>query len=185
MRVYAGGDNLLRCLILTLPLLFAAERGFAFEKNPCTDVLSPFEREDTVMSADLRIEAVAPRELTSRDGDFALSRTSIASRTTPPIVIRRAIPELWWRLVPVDVDPGRIRVDYRLLIDGKETNELRHVGTGERGLAMNLRPIAPVVRCRRGDKNIVVGGVVLELNPHTLRHAGKYNVDVEVTVELP
>lgn len=140
----------------------------------------------TEVPARVRLERIDGRELLAGQANrrrvssrLKLRREFFAMRR-----VERRIAEVWRRQVPAALPLGDIRVEHKLKANGRESLEAVQTDNVEFRLPVVLRPTRPRVLCRRGDKKIVAGGVILEMPLSSLPAAGRYHLQIETKVTL-
>lgn len=99
--------------------------------------------------------------------------------------IARRIPNLWRRQIPLNVSPAALRVKHRLKSNGAETSAAVAESNVRHRLPIVIRRIRPRVLCKRNGQQLVEGGVILEFPLASLPAMGRYQVEIETSVELP
>lgn len=170
------------CIALAANLLPAAARP------NCSAALRELKGGQTETQSEYQLDRIRARDLDAGESGLArLVRAKAALRQTRPPVrhFERRIPDFWRKRIPAHINPADLRVSYRIGGGHLSPPQARHIAEGEVALPVSVRALPPVIVCEGGSHNVVQGGVVLTFLISGLPTSGRYNVDIETTVELP
>lgn len=154
----------------------------------CSAALRELKGGHTDTRREYRLDRISARDLNAGESGLArLVRAKAGLRRTarPVRHLERRIPDFWRKRIPADINPADLRVSYRIDSGGLSVPKARNVADRQATLPINVRPLPPVIVCEGGSHNVVQGGVILTFLISELPASGRYNVDIETTVELP
>ena len=97
-------------------------------------------------------------------------------------VVSRPLPSLWRLELPADIALDSIRVDYRLVSRRGQSGWLSSQRMRNAGIRVDVTPGNIRIVDRNEDRQLLEGGVTLELDLSTARAAGRYRGRIEVLV---
>jgi len=176
--------GLVICLTVTVAM---TSSSFAETELSCTSASVSSLTQQTQVQPRIRLERIRGSELLDgerqvrrvrHESDLSVDRSGVRR-------ISRRIPNLWRRQIPLNVSPTTLRVRHWLRSNSGATGAAVAESNVRHRLPIVLRRIRPRVLCKHNGQQLVEGGVVLEFPLAGLPADGRYNVQIETSVQLP
>lgn len=169
--------------LVVLGLLVCARPAQAF--NDCERDLRRLRRFEVQQAASTKPEAVRSSEIMGPPPKIGHRVAGVKGRAPARHInpsLTRRLNGLWRMRIPRSVSPAALIVTHRLsgANEGAVTEQ-----DGNLTLAVQIRPLRPVVVCRNATDQIVEGSAELHLSLRRLPLAGRYRGTIETDVRVP